>query len=160
MSILADFPFDSNVIVVLIAVIFTAIKAFLERGKAKEEEFNEEELLEQYEAELRREQEAGEMNPPVLQPQSQDVPPPFPDFVEAPVVAKTAPAAPVRPTLSSAEQKALESFQLRSSGPRKRRASESTKSMVYRHLSSPTAAREALLLSEILGPPKAFKDSQ
>ena len=38
-----------------------------------------------------------------------------------------------------------------------RKARDTTKSRVYRHLSSPTAAREALLLAEILGPPKAMQ---
>ena len=157
MSVLADFPFDSNVIVVLIAVIFAAIKAFFERSKAKEEEFSEEDLVENYEAELRQQQEAQQIPQPAIKQAPPNLPPPFPDFFEAPVVP-VKPTQPTRPTLSVAEQKALENFQVRPKRPRKRRSPNSTKSRVYSHLSSPTAAREALLLAEILGPPKAFKD--
>ncbi|MGC6459500.1 MAG: hypothetical protein ACON4R_14185 [Akkermansiaceae bacterium] len=157
MSVLADFPVDSNVIVVLVAVIFTAIKALLERGKPKEEEFSEEELVEHYEPELRRQQEAQQIPQPAMKQAPPNLPPPFPNFLEAPVVP-VKPTQPTRPTLSVAEQKALENFQVRPEGPRKRQSPNSTKSRVYRHLSSPTAAREALLLAEILGPPRAFKD--
>ena len=159
MSVLADFPIDPQVIIVLIAVVFTAIKALFERGKSKEDEYDEEELMQQYEAELRRQQTEVEIRPATPQPSEDTLPPPLPAFTAAPAVPRE-PAKPVRPTLSAAEKKALENLQRRAKGTRKPRPSQSTKSRVYRHLSSPTAAREALLLSEILGPPKAFKESR
>ena len=168
MFVLADFPFDSNVIVVLVAVIFAAIKAYLERGnKATEEEgMTEEELLEQYEAELRRQQEemeareaARQPTPVVSKSRPEPTPPPIPQVAAVPMPYRPA-AKPVKPKLTAAEKLALENFQRLSANSRKRRTSGSTKSRVHRHLSSPTAAREALVLAEVLGPPKAFKESR
>lgn len=152
MTILADFPFDSNVIVVLVAVIFAAIKAFLERGKSEEsveETGEDEELYEQYEAELQRQREALEFSAPIVRPVEAFRPPPIPSAPK-----------PIKPSLSAAEKEALENLQLRSRRSRKKRSDQSTKRRIYRHLASPTAAREALLLAEILGPPKALKDHQ
>ena len=171
MSILAEFPFDSNVIVVLVAVIFAAIKAFLERGnKADDGEGTiGEELLEQYEEELRRQQmemearEAAErQRPAASSPPSPPSPPSIPSIPETFSVPMThrEGGKPHRPKLTAAEKKALENFQRRSRSSEKRPSPGSTKSRVYRHLSSPTAAREALVLAEVLGPPKAFKESR
>lgn len=162
MSILAEFPFDSNVIVVLVAVIFAAIKAFLERGnKADDGEGTiGEELLEQYEEELRRQQmemearEAAERQRPAA-----SSPPSIPETFSVPMTHREG-SKPHRPKLTAAEKKALENFQRRSRSSEKRPSPGSTKSRVYRHLSSPTAAREALVLAEVLGPPKAFKESR
>ncbi len=165
MSILAEFPFDSNVIVVLVAVIFAAIKAYLERGTKSdgEEGTAEEELLEQYEAELRRQQMEREAREAAKKqrsaPPSTPFPPPVPETFSVPMTHRGA-AKPIRPKLTAAEKKALENFQRRSRTSEKRQSTDSTKSRVHRHLSSPTAAREALVLAEVLGPPKAFKESR
>ncbi|MBK73416.1 MAG: hypothetical protein CMO76_08235, partial [Verrucomicrobiales bacterium] len=67
------------------------------------------------------------------------------------------PSEPVLPKLSAAEARALNNLNLRKKTS-SRKARGSTRSRVYRHLSSPTAAREALLLAEILGPPKANQE--
>jgi hypothetical protein len=58
--------------------------------------------------------------------------------------------------LSREEKAALENLRLSSLRARKE-STISTKARVKEHLSSPTAAREALLLAEIFGPPKALK---
>lgn len=157
--ILAD-GIDPQAIIIFIAVIFAAIKAFLERNQNKPEEgspplFEDEQEYvdpyEAYEAELQRQRNEMEIPPPIPsanQPPPLDYPPP------SPVVPAN--VAPVRPKLSKAEKKALENLNLHS--PRRgRKSNNSTRARVKRHLSSPTAAREALLLAEILGPPKAFQ---
>lgn len=144
---------DSNAIIVLVAVIFAAVKAFLERGKAKgEEEVTQDDTdfdpYQQYEAELERQGREFEMAMPASPP-----PPPLTNIAQPPPLI----TEPTRPKLSEAESKALANLNLHSR--RKSKPSgNSTKTRVYRHLSSPTAAREALLLAEILGPPKALKD--
>lgn len=160
MIFLADLPFDTNIIVVLVAVIFAAIKAFIEKknGTGQEEEINEEELYREYEAELRRQQEAmGQQMPSVSRE-----PEPEPEPVPQPVVQTAAPVVsnprPIRPTLSAAEKQALENFKKLSSGSSRKRKVGPTRSRVIRHLSSPTAAREALVLSEVLGPPKGLRN--
>ncbi len=165
MSILAEFPFDSNVIVVLVAVIFAAIKAFLERGnKADDGEGTiGEELLEQYEEELRRQQmemearEAAERQRSAAS--STPSPPPIAETFSVPMTHREG-SKPHRPKLTAAEKEALKNFQRRSRTSEKGQSIGSTKSRVHRHLSSPTAAREALVLAEVLGPPKAFKESR
>ena len=154
MTVIADFPIDSNVIVILVAVIFAAVKAFLERGKTTEQiEPTEEEaeVYQQYEEELRRQREAMAMPEPVVRPLEQFQPPPIP---------RAEVQKPTRPKLSTAEKKALENFQSQSRVRRKKRLGSSTRSRLYRHLSSPSAAREALVLADVLGPPKALKEER
>jgi len=86
-------------------------------------------------------------NPPPL---------PTPTGVQIPASASQ-PRKVDLPTLSAAEEAALDRFNSRSNGPRRKVNSLSTKARLKAHLSSPTAAREALLLAEIFGPPKALK---
>lgn len=162
-TILADFPFDSNVIVILVAVIFAGIKAFLERNQkgADEEVLPDYELEEEdraagdqrdYEAEVARRQAEMQIELPAPRPVVEQSPPPLPGAIPVSKAKK--------PTLSAAEKKALENLKRRSeqkAKPGRRRSSGPTRSRVIRHLSSPTAAREALVLAEVLGPPKALK---
>ena len=152
---------DPQAILVLLMVIFAAIKAFFEKRKRGdgEEVLGEEtspDLYQAYEEELARQQRdlQIEISPPTS-------PPPLSEAV--PFSSRKAtpqpplPSAPVLPKLSAAEKQALEALEARTKKS-VRKARVSTKSRVYRHLSSPTAAREALLLAEILGPPKATQD--
>ncbi len=161
--ILADLPIDPQAIIIFVAVIFAAIKAFIERGQKNkdvsppplsEEEEEYVDPYEAYEAELQR------------QRTEMEIPPPLPVQIQTPPRSGTpqvslipAGVKPIRPKLSKAEKAALENLNLTS-----RRALHkptlSTKARVKAHLSSPTAAREALLLAEVLGPPKAFKTDE
>lgn len=156
---------DPQAILVLLMVIFAAIKAFFEKRKRGDgEEIRGEEtspdLYQAYEEELARQQRdlQIEISPPTSPPTS---PPPLSEAV--PFSSRKAtppphlPSTPVLPKLSAAEKQALETLEARTKKS-VRKARESTKSRVYRHLSSPTAAREALLLAEILGPPKATQE--
>jgi hypothetical protein len=154
MTLLADLPFDPNVVIVLAMVVIGAIKAFLERSQknngAEPPPLEEEEFVDPYdlyEAELKRQRADMELSLPV-----KTQAPPLP-IVRAPKPVTR--SAPARPRLTAAEKKALENLKLRS--PSKRKSSDSTKLRVQKHLSSPTAAREALLLAEILGPPKSLQ---
>jgi len=159
MTLLAEFPLDSNAIIVVVAVIFAAIKAFIEKKQKKEVEEsppipeNEEEEYDpylEYEAELERQRRERE----IVLPVRVSTPPPL----ITPPAVQVANKTPVRPKLSDAEKKALKNLNLNSHRQRKGTSrDQSTKSRVYLHLSSPTAAREALVLAEVLGPPKAFK---
>jgi hypothetical protein len=152
---------DPQAILVVLMVIFAAIKAFFEKRKNGDaEKVRGEEtgpdLYQAYEEELARQQRdlQIEISPPTS-------PPPLSEAVSFSSRKATPqpplPSAPVLPKLSAAEKQALESLKARTKKS-VRKARDSTKSRVYRHLSSPTAAREALLLAEILGPPKATQE--
>ena len=155
---------DPQAILVLLMVIFAAIKAFFEqRKKVGSEETLEEEtnldLYQAYEEEVARQRKELqiELSPPASTPAS---PPLLSDaipFSKPKATPPPLPPEPVLPKLSAAEAKALNDLNLRKKTS-SRKAKGSTKSRVYRHLSSPTAAREALLLAEILGPPKANQE--
>lgn len=159
MSILADFPeINPNAIIVVVAVIFAAIKALIERGQKKNEstppydpelEELDDDLYAEYEAELERQRQQLKIRIPVpnATPPPLTTPPPLRGSIPKPVL----------PVLSKAEKKALENLNLTSRRRKKRSGEKSTKSRVYLHLSSPTAAREALVLAEVLGPPKALQ---
>ena len=154
---------DPQAILVLLMVIFAAIKAFFDqRKKVGSEETLEEEtnldLYQAYEEEVARQRKELqiELSPPASPPAS---PPPLSDAIPFSNAKATPPlpSEPVLPKLSAAEAKALNDLNLRKKTS-SRKAKGSTRSRVYRHLSSPTAAREALLLAEILGPPKANQE--
>ncbi len=147
----ADLDINPNVIIVFVAMIIAGLKALLEKRNQEnsppvpEDTSEYEELYEAYEAEL--EAQRRQLEIPAVK-----TPPPLPTPAPAP------PRKVVKaPDLSADEEDALERFNSRSGGFLHQKKSLSTKARVKAHLSSPTAAREALLLAEILGPPKAFK---
>ena len=152
---------DPQAILVLLMVIFAAIKAFFEKrkkGDGKEilGEETDPDLYQAYEEELARQRRdlQIEISPPTSPPPLSEAVPFSSKKVTPP---PPLPSTPVIPKLSIAEKQALEALKARKMAS-VRKARNSTKSRVYRHLSSPTAAREALLLAEILGPPKAMQD--
>ena len=152
---------EPNVIIVFVAVIIAGIKALLEKRAAEKNPPTEEDtsteyedLYEAYEAELEAQRQQ-------LQISTQINPPPLPTPAPAPVYTPDPTPAPlpkvIAPTLSRAEEEALKRLES-DSGPSRRKTNNlSTKARLKAHLASPTAAREALLLAEVLGPPKAFK---
>jgi hypothetical protein len=151
---------DPQAILVLLMVIFAAIKAFFEKRKSGDgEEVRSEEtspdLYQAYEEELARQQRdlQIEISPPTSPPKLSEAVP----FSSKKVTPPPLPSKPALPKLSAAEKQALEALEARTKKV-VRKARDTTKSRVYRHLSSPTAAREALLLAEILGPPKAMQE--
>ena len=183
---LAEIDINPNVIIVFVAMIIAGLKALIEKRNQQnqppqaEEEEGYEELYEAYEAELAAQRQqlqipAAAPSPlptPVQVPAAAPPPLPTPTTVQAPAAAPPplptptpaqvpVPAPQPRkvelPTLSAAEEAALDRFNSRPNGPRRKINSLSTKTRLKAHLSSPTAAREALLLAEIFGPPKALK---
>ena len=160
---------DPQAILVLLMVIFAAIKAFFEQRKKVGSEVTLEEetnldLYQAYEEEVAKQQKELqiELSPPDSPPASPPAsPPPLSDAIPLSSANATLPpllpSEPVLPKLSAAEARALNNLNLRKKTS-SRKARGSTRSRVYRHLSSPTAAREALLLAEILGPPKANQE--
>lgn len=94
---------------------------------------------------------------PVTPPPPVPAPPPLPG--RRPLVAQAQPTRSVsskplqRPVLTAAEMAALERVQERDIGLRSRRR-RSTRTSARQMLSSPAATRGAIVLLEILGPPK------
>ena len=151
---------DPQAILVLLMVIFAAIKAFFEKRKKGDTEValgeeTDPDLYQAYEEELARQRSdlQIEISPLTSPPLSEAVPFSSKKVTPPPPL----PAEPVLPKLSAAEKKALKALEARTKKVA-RKARDTTKSRVYRHLSSPTAAREALLLAEIIGPPKAMQE--
>ena len=151
----AEIDINPNVIIVFVAMIIAGLKALIEKRNQQnpppqaEDEEGYEELYDAYEAEL--EAQRQQLQIPAASP------PPLPASTPVQVPARAPQPRKVElPTLSPAEEAALDRFNSRPNGPRRKLNSSSTKARLNTHLSSPTAAREALLLAEIFGPPKAF----
>ncbi len=157
---------NPQVILIFLVMIFGGLKALIEKIQARknpplEEDHYEEdiyqELQEQYLDQQRLEREQAWLEEQAKLEATQ--PPPLPAVeAESPLVAPSVEAKVKTPKLSAAEKEALDRFErLSSEGPRRRKTHLTTKSRLKQHLSSPTAAREALLLSEVLGPPKSLQ---
>ena len=153
---LAEIDINPNVIIVFVAMIIAGLKALIEKRNQQnqppqaEDEEGYEELYDAYEAELATQRQQLQI------PATAPPPLPTPSLAQVPSRAPQ-PQKVKLPTLSAAEEAALDRFNSRSNGPRLKASSLSSKTRLRAHLSSPTAAREALLLAEIFGPPKALK---
>jgi len=154
--LLAETAIDPQVIIIFVAMIFAGIKALIEKAQSKSSPPQEETPIEEYfdgyyeEALQQQRQQLGlQVAPP---PQTTHQFAPTPELIEPP-----APLPKVTvPKLSPAEKQALKNLQ-KTANPIQKQPLISTKSRLKAHLSSPTAAREALILSEVFGPPKALK---
>ena len=154
--LLAETAIDPQVIIIFVAMIFAGIKALIEKVQSKSASPQEETPLEEYfdgyyeEALQQQRQQLGLQVEPT--PQTTHQFSPTPELIEPP-----APLPKVTvPKLSPAEKQALKNLQ-KTATPVQKPPLISTKSRLKAHLSSPTAAREALILSEVFGPPKALK---
>jgi len=154
---LAESDINPQVIIVFVAMILAGLKALYEKMQAAKQQ--QEPPIErqtddydpslEYEEVLQRHREKLGI-PEVVRETT--APPPFPVeevFVQPPRL-KVA-----KPILTVEERQALQNLNIPSN--RRKRSEITTKSRLKAHLSSPTAAREALLLSEIFGPPKSMK---
>ncbi|MDB4353935.1 hypothetical protein N9Z02_01385 [Akkermansiaceae bacterium] len=162
--ILGEFP-DPQVILVIIMVVFAGIKALLEKIKGEEydpdldpeqhpedlEALYQEQLREQREMILRRQQKG--LSPPPLPDPPVKIPEPTPEPTPATreVVRQ--------PVLSAAEKQALANLKKASSMPTRATSPPlgTARTRARRVLSSPYAARDAIVLSEILGKPKSLR---
>lgn len=167
MFVLADLPFDPNVIIVFAMMLFAGIKALLEKTAQKkdtpptdyyEEEEEDFDPYKEYEAELERQRAELELTLPKAPPALPSIQEQKPTPVVRPAVVAKAPTQAKPRTLTAQEKEALKNFEQNSRSQRS--SSASTKNRLQKHLASPTAAREALLLAEVLGPPKALKSDQ
>ncbi len=158
---------DPQVIIVFLMVLFAGAKALYEKfNPPKEEEYYEPSLEEIHEEmrqrneEFKRQAELEELEQQYEQAARTATPPTSnpPALPALPAQPATRPpdTSPKRARLTPAEVEALKNFQKSASPSRSKRAYPSTKARLKRHLSSPTAAREALLLSEVFGKPKAL----
>ena len=162
--VLAEIP--DNVIFIVVMLAIAAFKALGEKFGNKEpqetyEEYDEEDSVEtDYEEYARQLHERQAEILARQQGQQQPTPPPIPTSPEVVVQKRVekpyVPPVVKKPQLSAAEKKALENLQQNSVSPRKRRRrnTSTARARARRVLSSPNAARDAIVLSEILGPPK------
>lgn len=166
--VLAEIP--ENVIFIVVMLAIAAFKALSEKfaNKGQDEthqEYDEYDSVEtdydeyarqlrERQAEILARQQGQEQAPPPL-PSTQPVrsqPSPKP---QAPEITPYSPASLKKPQLTAAEQQALENLQDSSRLHQKRNRTGSTaRARARRVLASPYAARDAIVLSEILGPPK------
>ena len=152
---LAESDINPQVIIVFVAMIFAGLKSLFDKMQAAkqpppiEEETDDYDPYLEYEEVLQRQRE--ELGLPVIVRKTAP-PPPLP--VEEVFVPPKRPKV-VRPVLTAAEKQALQNLNIPSK--RRQHSGITTKSRLKAHLSSPTAAREALILSEIFGPPKSMK---
>ena len=160
---LAELDIPPIVIYALVAMVIAAIQKLSEMGKNKRgnqdadaaasSEF--EDLYEEARREINEQQtDLPEPPPlttrrknPVALPPSREThaPPPLPNWQRT----------VTRPTLSRAEQAALARFQAQPKQSNRR--SQAERSRVRDILSSPSSARDAIVLSEILGTPTSLK---
>ena len=164
---------DPNAVIVLVIMVIGGLKWLLDNFKSSKgdpDEPSEDSYLDLYEETRQQiqerqnrqypsEQEAPQRleeyapDPGIFEPLSTpptilSTPPPIPRPARS---ARPKPTKP--PALSSAEQAAHKRVQAHGMGGHSRRK-RAARSPVRRLLSSPTATRDAIVLREILGPPK------
>lgn len=165
--------FDPQVIVIFLAMIGAGIKALIERYQARknpplaeEDDFS----WEDYET---REKARAQQNHSPIHDLYQETKKSFQEGLEAsrkaPAPRPQIPASipPIQADLNRAPKPKSgpkpglkpSTVQLPAHSPSKTSAKGSTRSRLYAHLHSPTAAREALVLAEVLGPPKSLQKS-
>jgi hypothetical protein len=171
------FDIDPNALIILVIMIIGALKWAMERLKgappAGEGDDDEPATFEDLYEEARREIQARQSHQQETRPslfKALSPPPPLPAPTPPPLPKKTGAAAkhppgrspyeqkaPARTKLTASERAALERLQkegmstLRS---RRHRGNRGSHSKVRKLLASPNAARDAVVLREILGPPK------
>ncbi|MEM9081830.1 MAG: hypothetical protein AAGC74_14195 [Verrucomicrobiota bacterium] len=165
---------DERIIFGIVFLVIGALRWFMEnasKGRRLEEEDQEpssslEDLYEEARREILERQNRNAPDPEIVGERLEDyrqptpTPPPLPPVTPpppplAPATATSTWQAPTirRQTLSKAEQEALERVQKASAHSPSQRQSTSP-SRVRELLSSPSSARDAIILAEILGPPK------
>ncbi|MCP5535058.1 MAG: hypothetical protein H7A51_02360 [Akkermansiaceae bacterium] len=157
---------DGRIIILILFVVVSAIKWLLEKVKGKGEQQHGiseslEDIYEEFREEIRQRQTTVQQPAPSPPPLPQAPPP----LVQHPQHAQQRPQpqqvslpkkAQVR-QLTAEEKAAAARFQQLSSGKRRRRSKPQTS--VHALLSSPQSARQAIVLTEILGKPKSMQDA-
>ena len=161
---------DARVFIVLAFMVIGAIRWVLERVKGKEDQEGDDSPFEDLYEEARKEIVARQhrpheeqASPPPVQQAQRTPAAPVPQHRAAATPSRDTHAPPplpnwqkkvTKPSLSAAEKVALARVQ-QQSGSSKKKQSRSGRSRVRQMLNSPSAARDAIVLSEILGPPKS-----
>ncbi|NWK56047.1 hypothetical protein HW115_10525 [Verrucomicrobiaceae bacterium N1E253] len=158
--------FDGQLIFLLLFVLISGIKWFVEQVKNKGQKPHDvsedlEEIYDDFREQIRRRQ--TELQDPIEEQvphhARENTPPPLP--VAAPVQQEYIPdplpqvRKVKRPQLSAAEQAALANLQQRSRSGRNTRSKGQQN--IRDLLSSPQSAQQAILLHEILGKPKSLQ---
>ena len=166
---------DPNALIILVIMIIGGLKGMIERIKGPQENQFEEyedqgtpfqDLYEEARREIQQrqgyEEHEQESRPVIFEPLSQ--PPPAPVPPPLPTAAKPVKRQPEpepyqlkqvkRQKLTAAEQAALERLQAEGMQSRRRRRRAAGGNTVRSLLSTPGSARSAIVLREILGPPK------
>ncbi|SHJ32237.1 hypothetical protein SAMN02745181_1761 [Rubritalea squalenifaciens DSM 18772] len=166
---LADIDLDPRIILAIGFLVFSGLKWLFgkvgSQGQAKHES-DLEDIYEQYREEIRRKQTSNPTAPPQVIQQPAQTPPPLPIQHKSAQVSKPTTVESLtrsyrkqEPKLSKAEQEALEKIQ--SSGnllrSKRRKKARHGKTSYTKLLSTPDSARQAIVLSEVLGPPKAMR---
>jgi len=153
---------DGRVIMLILFVVISAIKWFIEKVKNPDQPHETSESLEEIYDEFREEirmrqtevqhpqdiftphhHEFGQQSPPPLPPAVEYQPEPIPELRKV-----------RKPKLSAQEKAALASLQQRTART-KRRRDDRANSSLRELLATPHSARQAIVLHEILGKPKS-----
>jgi hypothetical protein len=159
------------VVIMVVGAVRWVIENVVNKGKSNPdqsagdtlEDLYEEARREIHDRQARRSPEgetAPSSRPPVLPPNRTASPPPMPAARSRPTptppqVERYQPLMVHKPTFSAAEKAALARAQEREKTSRPPRPGSQAPTTVRGLLSSPQAARKAILLKEILGPPKS-----
>lgn len=156
---------DGQVIFLILFVVISGIKWFIEQVKGKNQQPHEtseslEDIYDEFREEIRQRQ-TRPYNPEPDQPYyEQTTPPPLPTEVEYRQEYIPEPAPPTfevrKPQLTAQEQAALANLQKRSMSGRKSKRNRS-QSSIRDLLASPQSAQQAIILHEILGKPKSLQ---
>ncbi len=154
---------DGRIIILILFVVISAIKWVIEKMKGKGDQPHEvseslEDIYENFREEIQQRQTTVQQEQPVHSPPPlPQSPPPVVQHAQHVQPQATQVSLPKKRTLTPEEQAAAARFQQLSSGKRKRR--NSPKTSIRSLLSSPKAAQQAIVLSEILGKPKSMQDA-
>lgn len=162
--------FDGQIIFLILFVVISGIKWLIEQVKGRQnpestsEALNE--IYEEFREEIRQRQTQTEHTEQFEQPGEAfeahlkaPTPPPIPGPThQSPTTPPPVALKEVeRPTLSVQEQAALNRLQQRQQQPNPTRQRGSTRDALINQLSSSDSVRQAILLQEILGKPKALR---
>lgn len=156
--LLADIPLDPQIIIALLFVVFGGVKWLFEKVTKKDQPHDIsssiEDVYDQYRAQIVDQQTKIKKPtpPPVSDPEAEPgftLPTPAQSFV-----AKE----PTVPNLTAAEKEALDRLKQESVPSRKsHRARGSQAAKVRQLLQNPDSVQTAIVLQEVLGPPKALR---
>lgn len=155
--------FDGRIIMLILFVVISAVKWFMEKIKKQGQEPHEtseslEEIYDDFREEIRKRQTEVQHPQDIFTPHhhkfGQQSPPPLPPEVEYQPEPIPEPRTVRKPRLSLQEKAALKKLQQRNA-LKKRQRTHRRHSSLRELLASPRSARQAIVLHEVLGQPKS-----